>query len=137
MCSDLLVFFFFSSRRRHTRWTGDWSSDVCSSDLAEQVFASVDGTGAERWPHVFGNEFVAQVFDVALGGAGGDGLLPDAGELLALSDVGGDADDARTVVFAQPRDDDRGVESTRIGEGDRTNHDGSGGRDKYALTVHI
>ena len=24
---------FFSSRRRHTRWTGDWSSDVCSSDL--------------------------------------------------------------------------------------------------------
>src|SRR5690348_17989838 len=28
-----LSFFFFSSRRRHTRWTGDWSSDVCSSDL--------------------------------------------------------------------------------------------------------
>src|SRR5690348_17599627 len=27
------MFFFFSSRRRHTRWTGDWSSDVCSSDL--------------------------------------------------------------------------------------------------------
>src|SRR5690348_18121064 len=24
---------FFSGRRRHTRWTGDWSSDVCSSDL--------------------------------------------------------------------------------------------------------
>src|SRR6266487_5521004 len=28
-----IVCFFFSSRRRHTRWTGDWSSDVCSSDL--------------------------------------------------------------------------------------------------------
>src|SRR6266581_6081099 len=28
-----MYFFFFSSRRRHTRWTGDWSSDVCSSDL--------------------------------------------------------------------------------------------------------
>src|SRR5207247_2752184 len=27
------VFFFFSSRRRHTRSTRDWSSDVCSSDL--------------------------------------------------------------------------------------------------------
>src|SRR5438477_2493067 len=26
-------FFFFSSRRRHTRLTCDWSSDVCSSDL--------------------------------------------------------------------------------------------------------
>src|SRR5256886_5186339 len=29
-----LFFFFFSSRRRHTRFDCDWSSDVCSSDLA-------------------------------------------------------------------------------------------------------
>src|SRR5256885_8014007 len=29
-----LVYFFFSSRRRHTRLQGDWSSDVCSSDLS-------------------------------------------------------------------------------------------------------
>src|SRR5256885_3754141 len=28
-----MFFFFFSSRRRHTRLQGDWSSDVCSSDL--------------------------------------------------------------------------------------------------------
>src|SRR5205814_5203252 len=28
------VFFFFSSRRRHTRCLSDWSSDVCSSDLS-------------------------------------------------------------------------------------------------------
>src|SRR5256885_9784497 len=28
-------FFFFSSRSRHTRLQGDWSSDVCSSDLFE------------------------------------------------------------------------------------------------------
>src|SRR5690606_39493829 len=28
--------FFFSSRRRHTRFSRDWSSDVCSSDLAER-----------------------------------------------------------------------------------------------------
>src|SRR5256885_12509506 len=29
--------FFFSSRRRHTRLQGDWSSDVCSSDLGEDL----------------------------------------------------------------------------------------------------
>src|SRR5256885_9835649 len=29
------IYFFFSSRRRHTRLQGDWSSDVCSSDLVE------------------------------------------------------------------------------------------------------
>src|SRR5689334_24940283 len=31
--SPSLYLFFFSSRRRHTRWNCDWSSDVCSSDL--------------------------------------------------------------------------------------------------------
>src|SRR5256885_3571688 len=31
--STVFFFFFFSSRRRHTRLQGDWSSDVCSSDL--------------------------------------------------------------------------------------------------------
>src|SRR5688500_20388469 len=31
--SKCLSLFFFSSRRRHTRLQGDWSSDVCSSDL--------------------------------------------------------------------------------------------------------
>src|SRR6266567_5693759 len=31
--------FFFSSRRRHTRFDCDWSSDVCSSDLLERALA--------------------------------------------------------------------------------------------------
>src|SRR5437867_3759431 len=31
--SHRVAYFFFSSRRRHTRSYGDWSSDVCSSDL--------------------------------------------------------------------------------------------------------
>src|SRR5438093_8652228 len=37
------IFFFFSSRRRHTRLVSDWSSDVCSSDLAR---LDVEGTCA-------------------------------------------------------------------------------------------
>src|SRR5437763_8111098 len=35
MRTSMLFIFFFSSRRRHTRYIGDWSSDVCSSDLLE------------------------------------------------------------------------------------------------------
>src|SRR5256885_12181656 len=31
---ETISVFFFSSRRRHTRLQGDWSSDVCSSDLS-------------------------------------------------------------------------------------------------------
>src|SRR2546430_9290672 len=38
----LVLFFFFSSRRRHTRFDCDWSSDVCSSDLTCQGLA-IDG----------------------------------------------------------------------------------------------
>src|SRR5215510_4085367 len=36
-----MCFFFFSSRRRHTRWPRDWSSDVCSSDLLSEVRRSL------------------------------------------------------------------------------------------------
>src|SRR5207247_8844315 len=43
MSSPHLCLFFFSSRRRHTRSTRDWSSDVCSSDLDQmkQAFYNV------------------------------------------------------------------------------------------------
>src|SRR5256885_16492275 len=48
-----LSFFFFSSRRRHTRLQGDWSSDVCSSDLIAQRTAigltGDDLTVADVW----------------------------------------------------------------------------------------
>src|SRR5690606_39520379 len=37
--------FFFSSRRRHTRFSRDWSSDVCSSDLADQSNEGVRAVG--------------------------------------------------------------------------------------------
>src|SRR5437870_5187618 len=42
------LFFFFSSRRRHTRWPRDWSSDVCSSDLCFDEALDKILIGAER-----------------------------------------------------------------------------------------
>src|SRR2546426_11613345 len=38
----MFFFFFFSSRRRHTRLQGDWSSDVCSSDLILELSRRVE-----------------------------------------------------------------------------------------------
>src|SRR5207253_7620393 len=43
-----LRFFFFSSRRRHTRWPRDWSSDVCSSDLAMRFADLLEAKHAGR-----------------------------------------------------------------------------------------
>src|SRR5438309_11915456 len=42
MCASMAP-FFFSSRRRHTRWNCDWSSDVCSSDLRARRCGRGDG----------------------------------------------------------------------------------------------
>src|SRR5437879_962956 len=42
--------FFFSSRRRHTRYIGDWSSDVCSSDLFRGAASVASGTVQDGGP---------------------------------------------------------------------------------------
>src|SRR5215203_4394823 len=52
--------FFFSSRRRHTRYWRDWSSDVCSSDLAEPE----RGEDVEPRVHAGDDRQVAPGFDV-------------------------------------------------------------------------
>src|SRR5690606_9448618 len=49
-------FFFFSSRRRHTRFSRDWSSDVCSSDLFTPEFV---GEAADR----FGSQCIVVAID--------------------------------------------------------------------------
>src|SRR2546429_5992406 len=50
----MLTFFFFSSRRRHTRCSRDWSSDVCSSDLdGESRAGEAHGTAQKKHNNVF------------------------------------------------------------------------------------
>src|SRR5256885_16812892 len=46
LCLHDNFFFFFTSRRRHTRLQGDWSSDVCSSDLDVVLREPVPHKGA-------------------------------------------------------------------------------------------
>src|SRR5207302_8563449 len=45
--------FFFSSRRRHTRFSRDWSSDVCSSDLKIALFRSLFRGREDVYPQRF------------------------------------------------------------------------------------
>src|SRR5438876_345192 len=79
--------FFFSSRRRHTRWTGDWSSDVCSSDLVAALRCDfLAGTGRKflRGPRGIGFLYVSDrmlergAFPLFLDMRGADWTDPDA-----------------------------------------------------------
>src|SRR6266496_987699 len=58
-----MVFFFFSSRRRHTRSLRDWSSDVCSSDLPDD--GDLDFNGAVADPAVVEEAFAAWKAQIA------------------------------------------------------------------------
>src|SRR6266511_4721011 len=100
------VFFFFSSRRRHTRFSRDWSSDVCSSDLAPGFGAEIGGGG--RYDNLianFGEPEPAVGFSIALDGLVGAISMNDdklswrgAGEVQTISF---DGDTAR--AFEQAR----------------------------------
>src|SRR5215211_8830047 len=68
----IFYFFFFSSRRRHTRSLCDWSSDVCSSDLArarrlgDLLAEPLDEPGRRRNRHEIGLGEVAVVLRLLL-----------------------------------------------------------------------
>src|SRR2546430_16120008 len=75
------LFFFFSSRRRHTRFDCDWSSDVCSSDLEEE------GRRSRIFGELAGSIALDEVLSRTLEAAG---ALEDAdAALLMLPDPAG------------------------------------------------
>src|SRR5688500_20213283 len=75
---------FFSSRRRHTRLQGDWSSDVCSSDLffLEQGFQALDDAqaGIEQGQQLLAEQHQRQLgAALAPEGQAGKGRRPEIG----------------------------------------------------------
>src|SRR6266498_5057248 len=62
-----MISFFFSSRRRHTRCGRDWSSDVCSSDLAQAPAGDQQAFRLRR----LGTDLVAERDDILLALAAG------------------------------------------------------------------
>src|SRR5437764_4517069 len=59
------IMFFFSSRRRHTRYIGDWSSDVCSSDLGLAP-PPTEASAAAAMQIGLGQTYRKQIVDEAL-----------------------------------------------------------------------
>src|SRR3712207_9190576 len=92
-----MFLFFFSSRRRHTRYWRDWSSDVCSSDLG---LPNDGGAPGRRGPRARG---------VPQGVAGGGKLSGGEGQRAHLD----------TLHPQQPRDRYAAVDRESVVEGKR------------------
>src|SRR5580704_18316927 len=75
--------FFFSSRRRHTRWTCDWSSDVCSSDLLPLRLRHGDDPRLAALP--WGN---APALEVSRGPSDGHDLAAVSHAFAAVAETG-------------------------------------------------
>src|SRR5689334_12652370 len=89
---SIFCLFFFSSRRRHTRWNCDWSSDVCSSDLLLLVEVNLDAPvlhSSEQASRVVRRALYAQVLESRRGGhaPAGSALDEPALEQVGLVDV--------------------------------------------------
>src|SRR5256885_10951922 len=76
-----MLFFFFSSRRRHTRLQGDWSSDVCSSDLGWY-------TGGVYLLSIVGGLITARVLGAHRSVVAGGLLIALGHTVLAISGIG-------------------------------------------------
>src|SRR5579872_6850745 len=95
----LVLFVFFSSRRRHTRCGRDWSSDVCSSDLYE--ISSERGQQQAR----------REAQDGVVGGL----VLPERGRRSETADINGD-DGQQVTGKTQPDDTPRCAIAVYLGE---------------------
>src|SRR5439155_19178520 len=81
--------FFFSSRRRHTRWPRDWSSDVCSSDLCRSLagtiaWREIGSIVARHWlPYA-----VLATLLLVISMLRGDRALPGRAAAVGLGEIG-------------------------------------------------
>src|SRR5690606_39519094 len=87
-------FFFFSSRRRHTRFSRDWSSDVCSSDLHGRVrfLTGLDEVVIPRLAHLLDLTIPARLIEHGLQLAVTPALLGNRHSGPVLQDLPGDED---------------------------------------------
>ena len=87
---------------------------------AQQIVAFVAGIGAHHREDVIAHEFFAQVLDedVLVGDAHRTGLFARRFDLLALSEVGGEGHHFEPAFDLEPLGDNRGIETTGIGEDD-------------------
>ena len=78
----------------------------------------VDAAGADEFPEVFGDKLLTHILDENFGSAGGQGFFLKACKFITtMADIAAHGDHFAAVIFFEPRDDYRGIESARVGKG--------------------
>src|SRR5688500_9253816 len=107
-----LLTFFFSSRRRHTRLQGDWSSDVCSSDLTNPLETALvrDGIrseigidlslGFQYRPFLTDNVIISTGFGTLLPGRGYKDIYRRLDDPVPGFNTHGDAGEADDFLYS-------------------------------------
>src|SRR5256885_8732113 len=114
ICADCFVFFFFSSRRRHTRLQGDWSSDVCSSDLPYTRAATALDASIPSWAESGGwDSLLARLRDPATRARLRDEMVnPKGTESFYYEAGGGDG----VLITGTFQDSLRSLQGKTVGE---------------------
>src|SRR2546430_12575755 len=107
--SACMCFFFFSSRRRHTRFDCDWSSDVCSSDLPLASVCVVMASGGypgsyAKGKPIHGLDGAARLPNVKVFHAGtaraGEQIVTSGGRVLGVTAWAKDLRAAQSAAYA-------------------------------------
>src|SRR5882762_9348038 len=101
---------------------------------AEEVLSTINCSGSEGGPDEILDKFPPEILDVALVGPRSNSFGPHTLQLLALAYIRRDADHLGAVTLLEPRDDDRCIEPTGVGEGNCANH---GRLNKYSECLNL
>src|ERR1700680_321297 len=85
----------------------------------------VDSSRLQRREHVPREKFLAEIFHHHLGGAGGVGFRNYGFNVVSLADIAHHRNHIVGIIFSQPRNNDGGVETSRIGKYDFLRHEPS------------
>jgi len=78
----------------------------------QEIFPFIDCSRAQQFKQIFTGKLIGQVFNKNLAGAGRNRFFGQMREFFALADIGSVSDHFTTIIFLQPGNNDRSIQSS-------------------------